>query len=150
MSRLAYAICATSFLLLAWTGFLGWSEGRIEGWALWAHTVGAPVFLVGLVLTAFLWAERCVLGSSVAADPAQADGVPRPRRVQRVLFWLTLLFGLVVIASVHLAMSPFFDTGNQVRLLAWHRGGSVALTFVVAAHLFLALATRMRPTGGKS
>jgi cytochrome b subunit of formate dehydrogenase len=100
-------------------------------WILMLHMMAAPVFALGLAGVALTW-----------ADMARKDSRPRLGRAAKVLFWVILTCGLLVILSGVVAMTPLFGTRGQIFLYLTHRYAGIALAVCVLLHL---PALRVRP-----
>lgn len=140
--RVILTLYVLGFLACAVTGFVGWlGFGALVGWWLLAHLLAAPLFLLGLVLAALFWAERCVLAPGAGPSPGQ------PAPGWRCLYWLALASGFVCAATMTAAMLPLFGYAAQVRLLELHRISGVVLAFVALAGLGFWIARRAISTG---
>jgi hypothetical protein len=100
-------------------------------WVLMVHMAAAPVFAAGLAAVAITWADLCRKGSK-----------PRLGAAAKVLFWIVLACGLVVILSGILPMIPLFGSDGQRVLYLTHRWAGIALAAAVLLHL---PALRARP-----
>jgi len=110
--------------------------GGNDGWLLFVHMIGAPIFIVGLTATAIIWAERCRFGSS--ASPA-GGGL---NAGQKLMFWIGLVLGSVVISSRLAAMVPVFGYAGQQALHEIHGISALVLVIVMAVHTFVSLAAK--------
>ncbi len=132
--KLAYAVMLVGALALAATGISTFALGKapMSNWILMAHVSAAPLFAIGLALVALTWADRCRFG-----DPAS-----RQSGLAKVLFWLILACGLVVILSAVVPMTPLFGTPGQHTLYLTHRYSAIVLTGALILHLVLAFRGR--------
>jgi len=132
--KLAYAAMLVGAVALAATGIGTFALGKapMSNWILMAHVSAAPLFAIGLAGVALTWADRCRFG-----DPAS-----RQSGLAKVLFWLILACGLVVILSAVVPMTPLFGTPGQHTLYLTHRYSAIVLTGALLLHLFLAFRAR--------
>jgi hypothetical protein len=107
----------------------------MEGYMLLAHMLAAPLFIVGLTGTALLW-TRWPRGRLRASVPGLVA------RLQRWSFWLTVSTGIVVTASVLLAMWPLFGTTGQRELASLHEDSSLVFVILIVAHTLVSLYAR--------
>lgn len=128
LGKLAYAAVVVAVVVLAATGVGTFAFGKapLTHWILMLHVSAAPLFALGLAFLSLTGgAGRARLG----------NGSKLPRRAAKTLFWLILVFGLVLILSGILPMTPLFGTDGQHLLYLIHRYGGIVLTVVVALHL---------------
>jgi hypothetical protein len=111
------------------------SGGEMEGYMLLAHMLAAPLFIVGLTGTALLW-TRWPRGRLRASVPGLVA------RLQRWSFWLTVSTGIVVTASVLLAMWPLFGTTGQRELASLHEDSSLVFVVLIVMHTLVSLYAR--------
>jgi hypothetical protein len=149
-SRAAWVVPAATLLaslVLAITGLGAWlAVGRMSGWMLLIHMLAAPLFSIGLTLTALAGAERhrpgrggeCI-GPDTAGTPARAGAL------QQLLFWLMLALGFGVMASILAAMLPLFGYADQTIAYAIHRYGAIGFVGVALAYV----GVRRLPTRSK-
>jgi hypothetical protein len=126
-ARFAYALMFGGLITLAISGIGSFIAGKVPmaHWILMLHVGAAPFFAVGLALVALTWSGP----SSFAADaPAQSCKA-------KLLFWLMLICGLVVVLTGVLPMTPIFGTPGQDTLYLTHRYSSIVLTGIVGLHL---------------
>jgi len=139
----AYALTLLAFAASAVTGIVGWlGSGRLSGWLLLAHMTSAPVFIGGLAVLTMRLAERCRFRFPQSRTETAPTLPPvAPLSVgQKAVFWFTLAFGFVVIASMTVAMLPVFGYAAQRALVEVHRYAGCGLLIVAIAHGCLLLA----------
>lgn len=132
--RWSHGVLAIGLVIQAGSGFVGdVLHGSVAGWWLIAHVCGAPLFLIGLVATALLWAERCA-----------GREVSRLNAAQRVHFWVLLGLGFAVAASMLAAMTPWFGYAAQRVLIRIHETSAIALLLAIVPHTVVSATTRRR------
>lgn len=136
------------FALLALTGFLPLLifGQTLSGFPLMIHVTIAPLFAIGAVALALLYAQRQTYNQSewdylrqltrrkLAHKNIFAAGLSFWKKTT---FWLLLLFAVPLLTSVVLMMYPWFGTHGQHTLLQWHRYSSFVMTLVLFLHLYL-------------
>lgn len=124
IGKLGYAAMILSALALALTGIGTFVIGKapMTHWVLMAHASAAPLFAIGLAVVALTWSERAAKGCDCACSCGSA------------MFWATLVFGLVVILSGVVPMTPIFGTKGQHALYLTHRYGAILLAFTMLTH----------------
>jgi cytochrome b subunit of formate dehydrogenase len=134
-AKVAYAAMLAGVLLLAATGIGTYALGQppMTHWVLMAHVAAAPLFALGLAAVALTWAGY---GGAGAGSPLNAPA--------KVLLWVILLCGLVVVLSGVVPMTPLFGTRGQHCLYLTHRWSAIVLTAAVLLQL-PALARRNKP-----
>jgi hypothetical protein len=110
--------------------------GGNDGWLLFVHMIGAPIFILGLTATTIIWAERCRFG------PAQTQTGSRLTVGQKLMFWIGLVLGLVVISSRLAAMVPVFGYAEQQVLIEIHAVSAILLVIALVVHTFVSLAAK--------
>jgi cytochrome b subunit of formate dehydrogenase len=156
--RLLYAVTILSLLVLVFTGFWPAVRGEpLRGWLLMIHNSAAPAFAIGLLVLAFLWAERrpARLVESPAVEPRQA----RPARVatgapgatasatgfgrgQRLVFWAAALLATTLVLTMMFSMVQIFGTPGQELLFEIHRYSALAMVLVAMVHGYLVALAR--------
>ena len=113
--------------LLAVTGIGTFLLGKapMTHWVLMAHASAAPLFAIGIALVALTWAEPSRFGASGSTQGC----------LSKVLLWLILICGLVVILSGVVPMTPVFGTHGQHLLYLTHRYSAMVLSGAVVLHL---------------
>ncbi len=154
-----YRLSLLLFMILAVTGFapvllFGW---HMSGVAMILHVTIAPIFAVGAVALALMYAQsqtfnqtdwdyfRQLVRRKLTNKNIFAAGLAFWKKAS---FWLMLLLTVPVIASVVLMMYPWFGTAGQHALLQWHRYSAFFLTLVLILHLYLITLAHYR--AGKS
>jgi hypothetical protein len=133
----AYAVMAAGVAIQAVTGLGGrFLFGGNDGWFLFVHMIGAPIFIVGLTATTIIWAERCRFG------PAAAQAGSGLTVSQRLMFWIGLVLGFVVISSRLAAMVPVFGYADQQALIEIHAVSAILLVIAMVVHTFVWLAAK--------
>ncbi|MFQ5807915.1 MAG: hypothetical protein ACE5I3_15830 [Phycisphaerae bacterium] len=135
--RAIQIIALVGFVIGGATGFgPKYLLGRVEGWLLFAHTLGAPLFIVGLAGNGLIWAERCrfALNSSRAAGGLNTG--------QKLLFWIGLVLGFVTVLSMLAAMLPVFGYAGQELLIEIHGISALLLVIAMIILAFVSLAAR--------
>ncbi len=136
------------FLLLALTGFYpGIIAGRqITGYPLMLHVTVAPVFLIGMVVAAFVWAGRCPFGredwlviSRMWSRRAREESEPGGgiSLLRKVSFWLMLLLTIPTALTIVLSMLPLFGTHMQEFCYHAHRYVTIFLSMFGILFLYL-------------
>lgn len=122
-------------------------HGRMGGWWLLAHMIAGAVFAVAVAVAAVLWSAEhnldrrdWAIGRALASGPVSPAG--RFDVVQKVSYWLMLLLALVSLTTVLVSMFPLAGTEGMERLLAIHRYSGLALTALVALHMYRQLIVR--------
>ncbi len=121
-AKVSYGVmCAAGFVLAA-TGIGTFAVGKppMSHWVLMAHVGVAPLFALALAALALTWSGYCGRG---------ADS--RLNAPARVLFWVILLCGLVVMLSGVVPMTPLFGTRGQHLLYLTHRYSGIVLAAAV-------------------
>ncbi len=140
LSRLgwwAYAVMGAGVAIQAVTGLGGrYLFGGNDGWLLFVHMIGAPIFIVGLTATTIIWAERCRFGSALS----QAGS--RLTVGQKLMFWIGLVLGFAVISSRLAAMVPVFGYADQQALIEIHAVSAILLVIAMVVHTFVSLAAK--------
>ena len=129
---LAHTVATVGFLIAAITG-LGteYIYGEVGGWPLLIHMFGAGVFLLGMAAVAIIWADRCRFGVNTGLNLGQ-----------KLVFWIALVLGLVIMLSMLLAMVPLFGTSGQLALLDVHEYCGLLFLVVMIIHTVVSLAAR--------
>jgi len=131
--RLLYAVTILSLLVLVFTGFWPAVRGEpLRGWLLMIHNSAAPAFAIGLLVLAFLWAERRPVGVPGTTVPAAGFG-----RGQRLVFWAAALLATVLVLTMMFSMVQIFGTPGQELLFEIHRYSALAMVLVAMVHGYL-------------
>ncbi len=129
---LAHTVATVGFLIAAITG-LGteYLYGEVAGWPLLIHMFGAGVFLLGMAAVAIIWADRCRFGVETGLNLGQ-----------KLVFWIALVLGLIIMLSMLLAMLPIFGTEVEHELLELHETGGLLFLCAMIVHTAVSLAAR--------
>jgi hypothetical protein len=116
--RLCYFAMLLGLAILALTGlYAGLFLDKLTSYALMLHVSGAPLFALTLACLAVLWGDRHTLATFYR---------------RRFPFWAMLFFGLLVILTGVLPMTPFFSAHPQSLLYETHRiCGLLVLVFAI-------------------
>ncbi len=125
-AKLCYVAMCVAGIVLSITGIGTFAFGRppMTHWVLMAHVAAAPLFAIALAAVALTWSGWCGRGAESGL------GV-----TFRVLFWVILLCGLVVMLSGVLPMTPLCGTKGQHILYLTHRYSAIVLTAAVVLQL---------------
>jgi cytochrome b subunit of formate dehydrogenase len=125
-AKLFYTAMCLGAAALAATGIGVFILGKppMTHWVLMAHIAAAPLFALGLAGVALTWADLCRRGSSARLGP-----------VAKVLLWVILVCGLVVVVTGVTPMTPLFGTTGQRVLYLIHRYAGIVLALVILLHL---------------
>jgi cytochrome b561 len=134
--KLAYAVMLAGLIALTFSGIGTFTFGHppMTHWVLMAHVGIAPLFALGLAGVALTWADCCRFGD--ARSPFCA--------VTKILFWLLLVCGLVVILSGVVPMTPVFGSVGQHTLYLTHRVSGIAQAILVVLHALSLRSSRQR------
>ena len=119
----------TSFYAVIQTGVMG-------GWMLFAHMFGAGAFVVALPVIAITWAESSRFGQRTDLSAEEAGYDAPFFWIPKVMFWILLGSGLVVIMTMLLSMLPLFGTDGLLRLLDIHRYAGLLAVIAAIFHLY--------------
>jgi hypothetical protein len=145
LERTVFWVYVGSTLLLLCTGLASRAvHGEIRGWWLLLHFAISPAFMLGAVGTGLLWADRCRLRWPSGAPPAGAAGsaagapIDNPSPMQKLTFWLVVLFSCVVIVGTLAAMLPLFGYAAQraIERIEIYAGIALVVAFVPYAVLW--------------
>ena len=132
MEVFVHALAGLGFLVAFGTSFVvEWITGEIEGWAIFLHMFGAGIFLLGMVLVAFVWAGRCRFGVETGLTLGQ-----------KLVFWISMVLGLCIMFSMLLAMLPVFGTAGQHVLFEVHEYCGLLFLVVMIVHTVVSLAAK--------
>ena len=125
LGKFAYLILLLGVIGSALTGVGSLATGKVPmtHWVLMAHVGSGPLFAIGLALFAVTWASRSRLCDEVAGSCAN-----------KLLFWLLLVCGLLVILTGVVPMTPVFGTPGQHFLYLTHRYSTVVFTILFVLH----------------
>ena len=125
-AKICYGVMFAAALVLAVTGIGAFAAGKapMTHWVLMAHCAVAPLFALALAAVALTWSGRCGHGAN---SPLRASA--------KVLLWVILLAGVVVLLTGVLPMTPLFGANGQHILYLTHRGGGIVLAGALLLHL---------------
>ncbi len=142
--RLVYLGALVSVAGLGFTSFYTVLQfGSMKGWWLFAHMFGAGALTGVLPLMAINWAGPSRFGSGPASQDEETYA-PRFFAIPKLMFWLFLASGLVVILSMLLSMLPIFGTDGLHVLLDIHRYAGLMCVVVLLLHFYSVLLQRAR------
>jgi hypothetical protein len=132
IERLALLLGLLGLVIQIMTGFGGdWILGEVEGWPLFVHMLGAPLFIVGLTGAAVFGAARHnsqVGGSHSGLVKAQA-----------ALFWLAVLCGFLTLTLILTAMTPLVSADYQEAVTEFHEYAAIAFVIALGMYVFVSL-----------
>lgn len=139
VSKLVHLIMFLCFVVLALTGFYpGLILGRqITGYPLMLHVTMAPVFMLGMVALAVLWAARCQFNEAdwnlirrLWSKQARQEGHACQCTffLQKICFWVMILLAIPAGLTIVLSMLPLFGTHGQELMYHTHRYVTIFLT----------------------
>ena len=133
LTKLIYLVTLLSVVFLTATGFLPtfFIGHPLTGYPLVLHCIIAPVFVLGLVILALLWAGR-----------SRFNNAPISPWAHKLFFWLIILLALPVTLSIALAMFPWYGTASQRFLLRLHQYSALFLVLFVMWHTYLLAVSR--------
>jgi hypothetical protein len=140
--RLLYAVTILSLLVLVFTGFWPAVRGEpLRGWLLMIHNSAAPAFAIGLLVLAFLWAERrparLVESPVTTRAPGATVSAAGFGRGQRLVFWAAALLATTLVLTMMFSMVQIFGTPGQELLFEIHRYSALAMVLVAMVHGYL-------------
>ena len=132
--QLVYLVTLVSVAILAVTSFGALIRfGELSGWALFAHMVGAGMFVFTLPVLAITW----FAANQFDVRRIGERGQETPRRfywLPKVMFWILLTGGFVVSMTMLLSMLPLFGTSGLSELLDLHRYAGLVVVVALALH----------------
>jgi cytochrome b subunit of formate dehydrogenase len=125
-AKLSYTLMCLGAVVLAASGIGVFALGKppMTHWVLMLHVAAAPVFAIGLAAVALTWADLCRKGST-----------PRLGAAAKVLLWIILACGLLVVLTGITPMTPLFGTDGQHALYLTHRYAGIVLAVAILLHL---------------
>jgi hypothetical protein len=132
---LVYAATLVSIAVLGGTAFGAvLSVGVLGGWALFAHMVGAGMFVFVLPVLAVTWCEPCRFdlrryGERGETGPRRFSGLPK------LMFWLLLGAGWVVSMTMLVSMLTWLGTDGLETMLDLHRWSGLLVVAAAALHV---------------
>ncbi|MFW6171111.1 MAG: hypothetical protein ACODAD_11520 [Planctomycetota bacterium] len=140
--RLVYWGALLSVAGLALTSFYPvLAFGTMRHWWLFTHMFGAGVLVAVLPLIAINWAGPSCFGPPDSSEPQQTQA-PRFFSTTKVMFWLFLASGFVVVLTMLLSMLPVFGTEGMHILLDIHRYSGLIAVIALAFHFYYVLLQR--------
>jgi hypothetical protein len=140
---LVYCATLVSVGILAATSFGGvLSVGALSGWALFAHMVGAGMFVFVLPVLAVTWCEP----GSFDLRPHGGRGETGPQRfywLPKLTFWLLLAAGWVVSMTMLISMLTWLGTDGLEKMLDLHRWSGLVVVAAAALHVTGVLVQRI-------
>lgn len=136
--RLVYLGALVSVGGLAATSFYPvLQQGVMRHWWLFAHMFGAGVLVAILPLMAINWAGPSCFQAPRAAE--QPHDTPHFFWATKLMFWLFLVSGFVVVLTMLLSMLPVFGTDGLYLLLDIHRYSGLIAVITLAFHFYFVL-----------
>ncbi len=142
--KLVYIATLITVAILGTTSFYSVLRyGGMHGWWLFAHMCGAGAFLAVLPLLALTWfrANRFGAHAEGPIDP-MSDYAPRFFWLPKFTFWLIVIGGFMVSASMLVSMLPLFGTDTLEELLAIHRYSGLLVVVATLLHFYSVLLER--------
>jgi hypothetical protein len=137
---LFFSITLLTFAILAFTGIIPVLilNEHMVGIFLIIHVTIAPVFAIGLALTALFWAHFQQFSNS---DLELLKTVQAQNKIShleyhaqtywpKILFWLFLTLSIPASLSMIISMFPFFGTDGQNTMLNIHRYTTLGLLII--------------------
>lgn len=125
LGKFAYLLLFLGVIGSALTGVGSLITGKVPmtHWVLMAHVGSGPLFAIGLALFALTWAGRSRFCDDACGSCAN-----------KMLFWLLLVCGLIVMLTGVVPMTPTFGTPGQHFLYLTHRYSAVVFTILFVLH----------------
>jgi len=115
--------------------------GGMHGWWLFAHMFGAGTMTGVLPLLALTWCGASRFGR-LTQRQLEESYLPRFFWIPRVMFWLFLLAGLVVMLTMLVSMLPLFGSEGLEILLDIHRYAGLLAVVTLFIHFYCVLLQR--------
>jgi len=136
--RALYSLLLLSIGGLAGTAFYAAARGEsLHQWVLMGHVACSLLFVFVLALLALVWAPACRYQGR--AEPAERKFRP----LTKFLFFLLLAGGVVLSATILVAMLPVVEPASMLQLFALHRYAALATTIIALLHLYTVWAARL-------
>ena len=134
--RWIFICLGLSFLFQAASGFLFTLFGtqRLYGLSLLLHVLGGGLFAVSLSLVLVLRA-RCYSFDKQSSESKKDF----PGWYQKILFWLFVVSGFILIVTALALMLPFFSLNVQQGMFEVHRYSALVALLSAAAFTYFAL-----------
>ncbi len=140
--KLVYLGALGSVTVLAVTSFYTVLRfGGMHGWWLFVHMFGAGALTAVLPLAALTWCGASRFGRVGLATSDDAY-LPRFFWLPRVMFWLFLAAGLVVLLTMLVSMLPLYGSEGLAILLDLHRYAGLLAVVALAIHFYCVLLQR--------
>jgi hypothetical protein len=137
--KLVYLATLVSVAILGVTSFYTvFRFGGMHGWWLFAHMFGAGAMTGVLPLVALTWCGANRFGRAPQSGDEEAP-LPRFFGTARVLFWLFLLAGFIVMITMLVSMLPIFGSDGLRVLLDIHRYAGLLAVVTLFLHLYCVL-----------
>jgi hypothetical protein len=128
--KIFYIVAVASIALCALTSFGAvLFSGKLLGWPLVFHMMGAGTFVFFLPVLALMWGRSSRFG--------QAYRPGRPERfngLAKLSFWIMLYSGVVTIFTMLFSMLPIYGTDGLEVLTAIHRYSGLAVVLGAILH----------------
>jgi cytochrome b subunit of formate dehydrogenase len=126
-----YIALSLSFICLGITGFLYTIliPGALRGYPLLFHVILGGVYSVCLAAVA-------VLHARFYNFEQKPDNLPIPI-IKKILFWVFIVSGLVLMITALTSMLPLFSSRFQPDLIGWHRYSALLALLSAIAFVFL-------------
>jgi hypothetical protein len=145
LEKLIYLGILASVFGLAFTSFFTVLQfGTMKGWWLFAHMFGAGALVGLLPLLAIIWAGPSRFGRGPAGSEEQETYAPKFFWMPKLMFWLLLASGSVVILTMLVSMLPIFGTDGLHALLDIHRYAGLMTVVVLLLHFYCVLLQRAK------
>jgi hypothetical protein len=115
--------------------------GGMHQWWLFAHMFGAGAMTGVLPLLALTWCGASRFGR-VSEQHAEETFLPRFFWIPRVMFWMFLLAGFVVMVTMLVSMLPLFGSDGLEILLDIHRYAGLLAVVTLFIHFYCVLLQR--------
>jgi len=135
-----------SFLFLATSGFIYalFFTRSLHGYALLFHVILGGVFSVSLSIVVVLWAPVYSFGTEkekFSNDSPDRRETPRPVTVkQKILFWLFVISGFLLILTALTLMLPVFSLKDHLSMVDIHRYSALVALLSAIAFVYFTLA----------
>ncbi len=142
--KLVYLGALVSVAMLGVTSFYTVLRfGGMHGWWLFAHMFGAGALTGVLPLLALTWCGASRFGR-LTQRQLEESYLPRFFWIPRVMFWLFLLAGFVVLLTMLVSMLPLFGTEGMEILLDIHRYAGLLAVVTLFIHFYCVLLQRVQ------
>ena len=129
LELLVFGITMLSVLSLTISGFSASLilKNPMENYLLMCHIIFGIIFITGLTVLSFLWAEACRfdVNSQTGWCSSKSDEKNYPNEIfstwRKIFFWCFLISGLIATLAILLSMVPIFGTEGLKILYEVHR-----------------------------